>query len=189
MVCSDFQQWACFGNSRFLRRLYLAIRDCKGFLPTWCIRFLLTGSLFCMATLAFFSGPIRILSQTVSVYTSYGLCFGVFAFCLADGGGNWMINKPIRHLGKVSFSAYLWHFAVLGSLSKLAMAGFDPFNLLTASHGPLFFCGFFPCLITATVTLSTLTYRLVERPMIMLGQKLIVQINNRQQMSPLHTDN
>ncbi len=159
--------------------VYFAVRDAKGILPVWSVRLLLTGSLLAMMGLAFYQSPVRIFGQTISAYASYGLCFGVFAFCLSDGAAKFLVNAPIRYLGKVSFSAYLWHFAVLGSLTLLAKDGVDPFGLKTAAHGFAFFCGFFPFLILVTVLLSTITYRLVERPMVSLGNRLLNKFDNR----------
>jgi peptidoglycan/LPS O-acetylase OafA/YrhL len=116
---------------------------------------------------------------TVSVYTCYGLGFGVFAYCLAQGTAKWLVNAPIRYLGMVSFSAYLWHFVILGSLIAVAASGIDPLGLKSSPHGFAFFCGFFPFLVATTVLLSTITYRLVERPMISLGDRLLNKFGPR----------
>ena len=159
--------------------LFFIIRDYKGILPLWSVRLLLVVSICSMIALALHQTPLQIFGQRISVYTSYGICFGIFAFSLSDGAAKWFVNTPIRYLGKVSFSAYLWHFAVLGILSKLSSMGIDPFDLKTSTHGFFFFCGFFPFLIIVTVSLSTITYRLVERPMIALGGRLVKKIDNR----------
>ncbi|GBG13837.1 uncharacterized protein NMK_1389 [Novimethylophilus kurashikiensis] len=159
--------------------VFFAVRDARGILPVWSVRLLLTVSLLAMMGLAFYQNPVRIFGQIISIYASYGLCFGVFAFCLADGAAKFLVNSPIRYLGKVSFSAYLWHFAVLGGLTVLAKNGIDPLSLKTATHGFAFFCAFFPFLILVTVFLSTITYRLVERPMISLGNGLLNKLENR----------
>ena len=44
---------------------------------------------------------------------SYSLAFGAVAFCLAEGVGLFLVNAVIVHIGKVSYSAYFWHFAML----------------------------------------------------------------------------
>jgi peptidoglycan/LPS O-acetylase OafA/YrhL len=72
--------------------------------------------------------------------------------------------RPIRLTGMVSYSAYLWHFAVLGML-----AHFKP--LWPADGNPLIvFIVFYPCLVTVTVVLSWITYATVETPAIRLGR-------------------
>lgn len=85
---------------------FFAIRDGKGRLPIWGIRLLLAGSLASMVVLALDPTPINLPGITLGLHTAYGLCFGVFAFCLAEGAFKWMVNPPLRYLGKVSFSAY-----------------------------------------------------------------------------------
>jgi peptidoglycan/LPS O-acetylase OafA/YrhL len=159
--------------------VFFVVRDAKGVLPVWSVRLLLFFSLLAMLGLALDQTPIRVLGQTISIYVSYALCFGLFAFCLAEGAANWLVNVPIRYLGKVSFSAYLWHFAVLGSISALAKGGVDPLNLKNTIYGFYFFCGFFPFLILVTTFLSTITYRLVERPMISIGNNFLKKFHNK----------
>lgn len=154
--------------------LYFCVRNYKGRLPVWAARLMLAGSLLLMITLAVYPLPIRKFG--ISSYTAYGLCFGVFAFCLADGAAKWLVNTPIRYLGKISFSAYLWHFAVLGTVGKVVAIGIDPLSLMTPTRGALFFVEFFTYVVLMTTILSTLTYRLVERPMIKVGNKIIDQL-------------
>lgn len=159
--------------------VFFLLRDVKGILPAWSLRLLLIGAFVAMMGLALYPEPLRIFGVMVSTYTCYGLCFGVFAFCLAQGTAKWLVNAPIRYLGMVSFSAYLWHFAILGSLMALAASVIDPLGLKSSPHGFAFFCGFFPFLVATTVLLSTITYRLVERPMISLGDRLLNKFGPR----------
>lgn len=92
--------------------LYFVIRDFKGRLSLMTVQIMLASSFVFMAALALYPLPVR--SFGISLYTAYGLCFGVFAFCLSEGAAKWLVNPFIRYLGKISFSAYLWHFAVIG---------------------------------------------------------------------------
>lgn len=151
--------------------LFFLVRDYRGVLPRWGCNLLLVGSFLSMAFLALY--PLPISRFGVSSYSAYGLCFGVFAYCLADGAGRWLVNAPIRYLGKISYSAYLWHFAILGGITHLALGGFDPLGLLVGPHGFAFFLGFFPLVIALTAIFSTLTYQIVELPMIGVGNRLI----------------
>ena len=107
----------------------------------------------------------------VAGHIQFALGFGVLTFCLAKGAGSWIANLPMRLLGKISFSAYLWHFAMLDlfflALQRLANLGLpqptDESFLFLISWGGV-------TLITAGV--SALSYNFVERPMIELGSKL-----------------
>ncbi len=151
--------------------LFFFIRDCKGFISKPWLNALLFASVLSMVALALkpeLAGKFRL-----NTYTAYGVCFGVFAFCLADGAAKWLVNAPVRYLGKISFSAYLWHFAVLGTVGKLAAIGINPLSLMAATRGTLFFFEFFAYVVLVTGILSALTYKFVERPMIKVGNKII----------------
>jgi len=155
--------------------LFFFIRDCRGFISKPWLNILLFVSVLCMVALALkpgLAGKFRL-----NIYTAYGVCFGVFAFCLADGAAKWLVNAPIRYLGKISFSAYLIQFAVLGTVGQFALIGINPLNLMASERGALFFFQFLVYLILVTVILSTLTYKFVERPMIKVGNKIIGYIS------------
>ena len=55
----------------------------------------------------------------LSIYVAYGFLFSVIAFSFARGGGRLLINWFMINIGKVSFSAYLWHFYVIRCASSL----------------------------------------------------------------------
>ncbi|MCE1235672.1 MAG: acyltransferase [Hyphomicrobiales bacterium] len=151
--------------------LFFFIRDCKGFISKPWLNALLFASVLSMVALALrpeLAGKLRL-----NTYTAYGVCFSVFAFCLADGAARWLVVAPVRYLGKISFSAYLWHFAVLGTLGKLAAIGINPLSLMTPTRGTLFFFELFVYVVLATGILSALTYKFIERPMIKVGNKII----------------
>lgn len=159
--------------------VYFAIRDCGGRVPLWLSRTVLCGAIAAAVTLTFILKTVTILGHRLDVYSYavYGICFGVIAFCLAEGAGMWLVNAPIRFLGKVSFSAYLIHFAVLQS-------GFGVPFIRSLYHegnsdGPMFFVAYFPFLVAVTGALSSVTYRFIEQPMIALGNRLISQHGRR----------
>jgi peptidoglycan/LPS O-acetylase OafA/YrhL len=151
--------------------VFFAIEGGSGILKPLLVRFLLLISLAAMVLLAFYNGPVRLLNINVNIYTSYALCFGLFAFCLAQGCDKYFVNAPICVLGKISFSAYLWHFVILHNLYRLGE--FNPIIYMTQSRGLLFFCELFIFLVGATGLLSTITYLTVERPMIRVGNMLL----------------
>lgn len=155
--------------------LFFFIRDFKGFIAKPWLNALLVASVLSMVALAL--KPQLAGKFHLNTYAAYGVCFGVFAFCLADGAAKWLVNAPIRYLGKISFSAYLWHFAVLGVMAHFAKAGFDPLNLMTEPQGVGFFLWFFPLIVLLTSLFSTITYRLVERPFVGMGNTLIGRFN------------
>lgn len=153
--------------------VYFAIRDFTGKVSLTALRILLLASIACMLVLALHPLPIRQFG--ITSFTAYGLCFGTFAFCLSQGAGSWLVNAPVRYLGKISFSAYLWHFAVLGTIGY-SFHGFTPLQHMTDSRGPLLFLQLFAYVIVTTSILSSITYRLIERPMVWAGNRLIDRI-------------
>ena len=152
--------------------LYFIIRDGKSYFNKRTIIFILLADLFIMLELAFNANWLGTF-----IHIPYGLCFGVFAFCLATGACNWLVNAPIRYLGKVSFSAYLWHFAVLFSIpslnESLSLIKLDPLGLKSIQLPPIHYIEFFVFVVTTTTILSTITYQLVEQPMIRFGSRLL----------------
>jgi len=153
--------------------VYFAIRDCHGRFPLRLLRSALCSAIAAMVALTFVLKSVSILGHGLGVfsYTMYGICFGVFAFCLAEGACAWLVNQPMRFLGKVSFSAYLIHFAVLKS-------GIGVSFIRALCHGEnldglMLFIAYFSFLVAVTCALSSITYRYVEQPMIALGNRLI----------------
>jgi exopolysaccharide production protein ExoZ len=97
----------------------------------------------------------------------YTLPFALGTWCLAKGGGGFMINRATRYIGKVSYSAYFWHFPVLGLIDHARLFWFGP-----PVPAWLQFLAIFAAAVTLTVGVSSMTYRLVEAPMVRLGRRL-----------------
>lgn len=93
---------------------------------------------------------------------SYAAIFGAVVFALAEGVGLLLVNATIRRVGKVSYSAYFWHFAIL----ELAARFVD------ASGGWLSFSATFAIVALLSVAGATLTFHLIEEPMIRVGRGL-----------------
>ncbi len=99
---------------------------------------------------------------------AFSLAFGVVIFCCTQGAGRWLAIAPVRHLGKISFSVYLLHFIfvdpVVRLLRLLELPGLCEFVLAVAVVLAISFCA------------CTLTYEVVERPMIRLGRALVQRL-------------
>ena len=160
--------------------LFFAVRDYLGKLPVPAARLMLCVSL--AAILALTISPLSTGRFEVLSFSLYAICFGVFAFCAGSGASKWLVSAPVRYIGKVSFSAYLWHFVILASIESIAAVGLYPFQS-AGSHGFLFFCGFFPYLVAATVLCSSVTYYLIEKPFIDWGNRLLNPAGKRRLIS------
>jgi exopolysaccharide production protein ExoZ len=102
--------------------------------------------------------------------TVYTLPFGLCTWCLAKGGGGLVVNRLIEYVGEVSYSAYFWHFPVLGLLSQSP----PPFGAPAA--GWLRFLATYAAAVALTIAVSSITYRLIERPMINVGRRLALRL-------------
>lgn len=154
---------------------FFLVRDWRGCIPRPWPTVILFCSVLAMIFLAL--KPDLASKFYLNSYTAYGLCFCVFSFCHADGAAKWLVNAPIRFLGKISFSAYLWHFAILGVMAHSAKSGFDPLNIMGEPKGLGFFLWFFPLIVLLTSLFSTITYQWVEIPLIEIGNNLIEKFN------------
>jgi exopolysaccharide production protein ExoZ len=125
--------------------------------------------LFACAVLALLIIPFA--PTVLPNHVEYGLTFGVIIFCLSKDIGQIIVSPAICALGKISYSAYLLHFLVFDFLYLARSSGIDPFGMaITGSAWRLV-----PLLIVVaalTAAGSTITYFLVERPMIRIGETL-----------------
>jgi peptidoglycan/LPS O-acetylase OafA/YrhL len=112
---------------------------------------------------------LPILDNPIPIHIGYGLLFGCLAFCLGCGAAaRSLVNAPIRMLGKISYSAYLWHFFVIDCFYIARDNGFG-----IAAYAPIAFSLELGAVLVITSGLSYVTYRLVELPMIDVGSRLI----------------
>jgi peptidoglycan/LPS O-acetylase OafA/YrhL len=140
----------------------------SGSLPRRALRAGLVLSIIAMAAIPFVATSLlsRVPFAMYFMSSSYALVFAAAVFCLAQGVGRALVNAPARYIGKISYSAYFWHFPALG----LANLTFAP--LLTLMPGWLDFAVIFAAGLALTIVASSLTHRYVEEPMIGLGRRL-----------------
>ena len=95
--------------------------------------------------------------------TTYAIAFSLFAFSLMYWRSSPLVGRPIMWVGKVSYSAYFVHFAVLHYLPA-----FRPTEWPAANVAYMY------AIVTiVTVCISSMTYLMIERPMIRMGGALI----------------
>jgi peptidoglycan/LPS O-acetylase OafA/YrhL len=96
-------------------------------------------------------------------HSSFALAFAGAAITLARTRSSIFVNPCIIWIGKISFSGYLWHLALISVL---------PANFSRLS--PIANLVWFDVELTiATMLASSLTYVLVERPMIAFGNRVL----------------
>ncbi len=124
------------------------------------------------AALAYLPAPHWLdLRPAVPTFLAASLMFAAFSLVLAHAEPGLFLNPLARAMGKVSFSAYLLHFAVLDLLPTAHPSWFG-----TAASGwraiPWFF-GSWLVVVAVTYCLSWCTHQLVERPFIALGKRAL----------------
>lgn len=108
----------------------------------------------------------------------YSIPFVLLVYCLGRGAGGFLVNLPMICLGKVSFSAYIWHFLVLDIIYLGKDHGLDFFGMNTPSTYYKFLC-LLIAVVAVTYAIAFASYRLVEQPFIGLG-KLVAERYVRQ---------
>lgn len=106
-----------------------------------------------------------------------GGLFTVFAILLANWPARLFVNRITTMLGKLSFSMYLTHFAVLRFFTGI---GFDSIfpksNIASLLH--------FLCVVIVTAFVSYIFYKLIETPGIDLGKSLIGKLEEDIELNP-----
>lgn len=90
--------------------------------------------------------------QTSAFFTAYGLAWGVILLAALYGQGiiKWIFEwKPLRFLGTISFSLYLFHFPVLRTLKVLGLSSFV--------NAFVFFA--------VSIFIASISYLLIEQPL------------------------
>jgi peptidoglycan/LPS O-acetylase OafA/YrhL len=104
--------------------------------------------------------------NVLSNHIYFGFAFGFLALTLAIHPVKALVNKVTIHLGKISFSMYLSHFAVLAVFSKLGVSALF-------REGNLSSIFYFLCVVTVTAFFSHMSYLTIELHGIQLGKRLI----------------
>ena len=81
-----------------------------------------------------------------------------------------LVNKLTMYIGKISYSMYLTHFLCIYLISFFSASYF-------ADGGVFKFFQAYVLLFILAAAASTLTYRYIEKPFIIMGNKLIEKIN------------
>lgn len=101
---------------------------------------------------------------------AWAVALTLFAYSLALFPNRLLVNSVTRACGKVSYSLYILHFAVLSLFQYLAPEGFFE------SHSSLWLFVMFIPVMLVSYGLSVISYRWIELPGVELGNKLITRL-------------
>ena len=110
------------------------------------------------------------------------LCVGAIVYGCIMAPPRFLSHGLMVRLGLISFSMYIWHFAVLfGGVARLPIPGIHPQGTLSTMETP--FSTFLVFLITLAVSwpLAELSRKYIEVPGMVLGQNLIKRIHRPKQ--------
>ena len=153
------------------------LRSFSGVLSSSMLQAGLSVAIAAIVGLPFFGAwhPSHVPSLFFMTHLTYPAAFGLAAFCLAEGAGRILVNAPIRYIGTVSYSAYFWHFPMLELIGRAV----DPLDIGHVSPTWPYFLGLLAAATALTVLGATVTFRLVETPMIRLGRRLAARLAAR----------
>lgn len=99
----------------------------------------------------------------------FGVLFVLFGIFLSNGKLSFLSISVIRYIGKISYSMYILHFIVISWLSK--------FNLIDFSQNYLInYVLKVSLILVITITMSTISYKLIEEPFQKIAKKLILKL-------------
>ncbi len=95
---------------------------------------------------------------------AYAVCWAGLAYGLAYGGARFLTTAPVVVIGALSYSAYFWHFIFLGS----------PVDQPHITGGMIGYIKLAGTTLALTLSASLVTYNLIEKRGIRLGQRCCV---------------
>lgn len=111
-------------------------------------------------------------SRVFSHHIVVSLALAMFALTLAYCPFRLLVNGVVRMIGKLSFSMYVSHFAVLELFSRTNISSvFVRGDVASIIH--------FLLVVAATAAVSYCLYRSIERPGIMFGEHLLYRLDSR----------
>jgi peptidoglycan/LPS O-acetylase OafA/YrhL len=113
----------------------------------------------------------KVLGFNLPGYLAASLIFAMIALTLGNAPDSLFINRPIRALGTVSFSAYVIHFSVI---HWLVAAGTGWFDVNAAGWSAILHCAaLWLAVLPLTLVISSALYVGIEKPMIACGRRVI----------------
>jgi peptidoglycan/LPS O-acetylase OafA/YrhL len=111
-----------------------------------------------------------LFEPAIPQFLAASACFFVFILAMSQARQSILINPLVANIGKISFSAYLLHFAVIDLVLNRHRQFFHMNSTGWTSIAVL--CGVSMIVIVLTCIISTFTYLAVEKPMMQLAKRL-----------------
>jgi peptidoglycan/LPS O-acetylase OafA/YrhL len=112
------------------------------------------------------------LGQLLTEHIVVSVAFACFALLLSAWPKSFLVNRPVITFGRLSYSMYLVHFAVIEVLQRWLLPASQPAS-------DLGFAGMYALVVVVASLLAKATDTLVERRGIALGKRLIDRLEER----------
>jgi peptidoglycan/LPS O-acetylase OafA/YrhL len=133
--------------------------------PGWMSGILLLIMIAVMPQFTLIMPQFPLGQRILQTHLVFALMAGLLCYLLHQGTGSAAVSKPLEKIGKVSFSMYLIHFALMAPAYAFS-------SYVTAGRGPGFFITYYLTLAGATFLCSTVTYLIIEAPFIRLSHRI-----------------
>src|SRR5258708_419294 len=124
------------------------------------------------------------LTQTSFIFPAhirFAMAFVALGYALSRKEFFILVNPLTVYIGKISYSMYLVHFAIMYWLTKFNYVDFAPSNIayFPIVNYLLRFC----CFLSLTVLVSTCTYFLIEVPFQNIGKSIVRKKENQRHLA------
>ena len=126
-----------------------------------------------LVVVALLSTVLLPLATSLGSSGVYGLQFALLAIGMGSGGGRYLVNDFAKWCGQRSYSAYFWHFAVIG------IGGW-----LTIGNPYLRYLLCYLVVAGLAFAASDLSYRFIELPGIAFGKRLLARRGGGAEVAP-----
>lgn len=138
----------------------------------------LLGGAFAIFLVAFLEKRFPTLAPIIPQHVVWGLGFMLLAAGLSVMPLRLFVNRAMCRLGVVSYSAYIWHFAVLDALT----AGGLPKAFVMGGPVWVYFIGHLLLVTAITAAVSGITYRWIETPMNRIGRRTAERMSSLEKL-------
>jgi len=111
--------------------------------------------------------PVHVFMAALFVPLAYGLAMCPFPR---------VVNPPVRYLGLISYSFYIWHFCVLNRVSPFVLAHWSRSSPWDEYTGTMQGFVIFAAVLAISTAIASVSYFLIERPSMRAGKWVIARM-------------
>jgi peptidoglycan/LPS O-acetylase OafA/YrhL len=126
-----------------------------------------------------FGLPLLHLPEAILAYQlQFGALAGLLCVLLHRAKTPLLVNEPLIRLGRISFSIYILHFALLAPVLAAAR------DLVSGASDVVLLAVYYPLLVAIAASSASGAHTWIERPGIRFGRFLVAQLERRRLAAP-----